>query len=81
MDRRIGLSRKVGEKPVAFIFTNEIGEFIVLAVDFIGTNETPFAYVYPFIGLIHTFISEGIAVNDILGKDVTGSFDAAVLTF
>ena len=65
MDRRIGLSRKVGEKPVAFVFTNEIGKFLVPAVDFIGTDETPFAYVYPFIGLVHTLVSEGVAVDDI----------------
>ena len=45
MDGRIGLSRKVGEKPVAFVFTNEIGEFVVPTVDFVGTEETPLAYV------------------------------------
>ena len=81
MDRREGLGREVGEKPVAFVFTNEIGELVVPAVDLVGTDETPFANVYPFIRLVNSFVSEGIAVNDILGKDVAGRLNAVVFAF
>ena len=81
MDGCISLSRKVREKPVAFVFTNEIRELVVPAVDLIGSNETPFAYVYPLIGTIHTLVREGIAVDDILGKDIASRLDAVVLAF
>ena len=67
MDRRIGLSRKVGEKPVALIFANEIGEFVVPAVDFIRANETPLADMNPQVRLVYTFVGEGVAVDDVLG--------------
>ena len=76
MDWGKGLGRKVGEQPVTFVFTNEIGKFIVPSVDFVGAYETPFADVYPFIGPVRTLIGEGIAVDDIFGQDIAGSLDA-----
>ena len=81
MDGCIGLSRKVGEKPVTFVFTNEIGEFVVPAVDLVGTDETPFADVYPFIRLVHSFVGECVAVDDVLGQNVVSRLDAVLLAF
>ena len=74
-----GLDRNVGEQPVTFIFTNEVGEFVVPAVDLVCTDETPFADVYPLIRLVHALVGDGIAVDDVLGQEISGGLDAAVL--
>ena len=74
-----GLDRNVGEQPVTFVFTNEVGEFVVPAVDLVCTDETPFADVYPLIRLVHALVGEGIAVDDVLGQEISGGLDAAVL--
>lgn len=74
-----GLDRNVGEQPVTFVFTNEVGEFVVSAVDLVCTDETPFADVYPLIRLVHALVGEGIAVDDVLGQEISGGLDAAVL--
>ena len=79
MDRSEGLGRKVGEKAVALIFPYEIGEFVVAAVHLIGPDEAPFTDMDPLVGLVHTLVSEGVAVDDVLGKDVAGRFKATVL--
>lgn len=73
------LGRKVGEKPVALVFPHEVGEFIVTTVHLIGPDEAPFTDMDPLVGLVHTLVSEGVAVDDVLGKDVTGRFKATVL--
>lgn len=79
MDGREDFGRKVGEESLAVVFTDEVGEFVVPAVDLVCTDEAPFADVYPLIRLVHALVGEGIAVDDILGQDISGGLDAAVL--
>lgn len=79
MDGREDFGRNVGEESLAVVFTDEVGEFVVPAVDFVCTDETPFADVYPLVRLVHALVGEGIAVDDILGQDISGGLDAAVL--
>ena len=76
MDRRIGLGWKVREKPVAFVFTHEIGELVVPAIDLVGADETPFADVNPFVRTVYAFVGEGVAVDDVFGEDVADRLDA-----
>ena len=79
MDGSKRLDRLIGEKPIAFVLADEIGKFVVATVDLVCPDEAPLADVYPLIGLVHTFVREGIPVNDILGKDIADRLDAAVL--
>ena len=81
MDRSEGLGREVGEKSVALVLAHEVGEFVVAADDLAIGNKAPFTDVYPFVGMVHPFICEGISVNNVLGKDIAGSFNATVLAF
>ena len=80
MDGCEDFGRNVGEESLAVVFTDEVGEFVVPAVDFVCTDETPFADVYPLVRLVHALVGEGIAMDDILGQDISGGLDAAVLT-
>lgn len=76
MDGREDFGRNVGEESLAVVFTDEVGEFVVPAVDLVCTDEAPFADVYPLIRLVHALVGEGIAVDDIFGQDIAGSLDA-----
>ena len=80
MNRRECLHGKVGEKAFAFVFADEVGEFVVTAVDLVSADETPFADVDPFVWLVHTLVGEGVTVNDVFGEDVADGFDAAIFT-
>lgn len=79
MDGGEGLGRKVGEKAVTLVFAHEVGEFVVSAVHLIGPDKAPFTDMNPLVRLVHTLVREGVAVDDVLGKDVTGRFKATVL--
>ena len=79
MDGGEGLRREVGEESVALVFADEIGEFIVAAVDLVGADEAPFADVYPLVGLVHAPVGKGVAVDDVFGQDVADRLDASFL--
>ena len=70
--------RDVREEAVAFIFTDQVGEFVVAPVDFVTSDEAPFADVDPFVGFVRAPVGEGVAVDDVLGEDVADGLDAGV---
>ena len=75
------LSRKIREEPVAFVFSDEIGEFVVPAVDHAFADKSPLADVYPLVGTVHPFVGKGISVDDVFGKDITCRSEAGGLAF
>ena len=81
MNGRVGFDRNVRKETYAFIFTDQIGEFVVAPVDFVTSDETPFADVDPFVGFVRTLVGERVAVDDVLGEDVTDGLDAGGLAF
>ena len=73
------LHRDVREEAVAFIFTDQVGEFVVASVYLVASDEAPFADVDPFVGFVRAPVGEGVTVDDVLGEDVADGLDAGVL--
>ena len=70
--------RDVREEAVAFIFTDQVGEFVVAPVYLVTSDEAPFADVDPFVGVVRAPVGEGVTVDDVLGEDVADGLDAGV---
>lgn len=81
MNGSVGFDRDVREETIAFIFTDQVGKLVVASIDFVSSDETPFADVYPFVGLVRAPVGEGVAVDDVLGEDIADGLDAGVFAF
>lgn len=81
MNRRIGLYGRIGKEVVAAVLPYQEREFIVTAADFATAYETPLAHMNPTDGIIHAPVCERIAVNYVLGEDVSGGLNAFILAF
>ena len=81
MNWSICLGGNIREETVAFIFPNEIREFVIPPVKLPIANRTPFAYMYPFAGAIDPFVCKGVSKDDILREDVPDRCNAGFLAF